>query len=127
MRESVELVRRELPEAFYDNNSGGTLSLAGTHMWCNWMDHGQVIRAIRSEAGVSIEEAALRTGYAARQFKRWENGKVHPREATVARVAVALEVPLLPLVMNMTETEAWEEWGRSVTSENPDVPSAAKQ
>jgi hypothetical protein len=126
MNESIELVRRQLPETFYDNNSGGTLSLAGTHMWCNRMDHGQVIRTIRSEAAVDVPEAAARTGFSARQFERWESGSVYPREATVIRAALALEVPLLPLVMNMTATEAWKEWGNSV-ADDASIPSAEMQ
>jgi DNA (cytosine-5)-methyltransferase 1 len=39
--------------------------------------------ALRVRAGLSLDEAASRTGYSVRQLQRWEAGKGKPREAAV--------------------------------------------
>jgi DNA (cytosine-5)-methyltransferase 1 len=39
--------------------------------------------ALRVRAGLSLDEAARRTGYSVRQLQRWEAGKGKPREAAV--------------------------------------------
>ncbi|MBX3729415.1 MAG: DNA (cytosine-5-)-methyltransferase [Candidatus Sumerlaeia bacterium] len=43
----------------------------------------QSFAALRERAGLSIEETAARTGYAARTIYRWERGESNPRKAAV--------------------------------------------
>jgi len=41
------------------------------------------LSALRIQAGLSVEEVALMTGYSPRQVYRWENGEGRPREAAL--------------------------------------------
>ena len=53
------------------------------------------LSALRIQAGLSIDELALMTGYSARQVYRWENGEGKPREAALGILrSMAATAPL---------------------------------
>jgi transcriptional regulator with XRE-family HTH domain len=56
------------------------------------------LRRLRQDAGISQEELGARAGIQMADISRYEGAHRDPRLTTVARLAIALEVPLADLV-----------------------------
>lgn len=68
------------------------------------MTLGENIRRIRKEKGLSQSDLAKKLGVPYQQIGQYENAKRNPKLETIAKLARALEVPIVELIGKETYT-----------------------
>jgi transcriptional regulator with XRE-family HTH domain len=83
------------------------------------------LRRLKDRAGLTTRQLAVKTGYSARSWQRYLNGRtLPPREAVEAMARVTGDDPDRLLALHETAAERWAE-GRTVTADAPDGDPAA--
>ncbi|NGO45916.1 peptidoglycan-binding protein [Streptomyces ureilyticus] len=82
------------------------------------------LRRLKDRSELSTRQLAAKTGYSAKSWQRYLNGRsLPPREAVEAMARVAGDDPPRLLVMHEIAAQRWAE-GRAVTTDDPENPSA---
>jgi transcriptional regulator with XRE-family HTH domain len=86
--------------------AGGALRLAGQDSDNRAMEIGNVIRTLRQERGLTLEELALRIGSDAGNLSRVERGKQRYTPEMLQAIADALKTPISNLFFRAEQTLA---------------------
>ncbi|KUO19707.1 peptidoglycan-binding protein [Streptomyces dysideae] len=82
------------------------------------------LRRLKDHSELSTRQLAAKTGYSAKSWQRYLNGRaLPPREAVEAMARVGGDDPARLLVMHEIAAQHWAE-GRVVTTDAPENPSA---
>lgn len=77
------------------------------------MRTGQSLRAVRRRRGLTLDELSALCGVSRDDLGKYERGQMTPRPGTVARIALALDIPIADISQGMGWTapapaEGWE-------------------
>ncbi|MEU0162234.1 peptidoglycan-binding protein [Streptomyces sp. NPDC006261] len=83
------------------------------------------LRGLKDRSGLSSRQLAARTGYSAKSWQRYLNGRsLPPQEAVAAMSRVCGEDPARLLALHESAAECWSE-GRQAAARAPESPTAA--